>query len=143
MTQNQLPFRATVAQTCAWLTEVLDRETPGIETPDRKWALPDLLENGLTPFVWIDYCADYPELFGDATGGYPAPIFFEDDIAYLAAGNPDVLITITKDADKIVTRLAEPGMRFELSELRFLKKTSSDLPSKSKSSAGQSKSACC
>ena len=44
----------------------------------------------------------------DANGGYAAPIFFEDDIARLAAGSEDVLITLTKDAYKIVARLPVP-----------------------------------
>lgn len=112
MTITELPFRATTAQACEWLAA--QTGTP--------WALPRMLENGLTPWVWLDYDAAYPELFGDANGGYAAPIFFEGDTARLAAGSDDVLITITKDAYKIVTRLPEPGFRRELHELRFLKK---------------------
>lgn len=112
MTITELPFRATTAQACDWLAA--QTGTP--------WALPRMLDNGLTPYVWLDYDAAYPELFGDANGGYAAPIFFEGDTARLAAGSDDVLITITKDAYKIVTRLPEPGFRRELHELRFLKK---------------------
>jgi hypothetical protein len=112
MTITELPFRATTAQACEWLAA--QTGTP--------WALPRMLENGLTPWVWLDYDAAYPELFGDANGGYAAPIFFAGDTARLAAGSDDVLITITKDAYKIVTRLPEPGFRRELHELRFLKK---------------------
>ena len=81
-----------------------------------------MIENGVTPYVWLDYDADFPELFGDANGGYAAPIFFEDDTRRLADGSADVLITITKDANKIVTKLAPPGFRRSLDELRFLKK---------------------
>ncbi|WP_025917014.1 hypothetical protein [Herminiimonas sp. CN] len=40
----------------------------------------------------------------------------------LAAGSEGVLITITKDAYKIVTQLKPPGFRRTLHELRFLKK---------------------
>lgn len=112
MTITELPFRATTAQACEWLAG--QTGTP--------WALPRMLENGLTPWVWLDYDAAYPDLFGDANGGYAAPIFFEGDTARLAAGSDDVLITITKDAYKIVIRLPEPGFRRELHELRFLKK---------------------
>ena len=89
-----------------------------------------MLEKGLTPTVWLDYDADYPALFGDANGGYPAPIFFEGDIQRLAAGSEDVLITITKDAYKIVTQLKPPGFRRALDELRFLKKDLQRLASK-------------
>lgn len=112
MTITELPFRATTAQACDWLEQ--QTGTP--------WTLARLIENGLTPYVWLDYDADYPELFGDANGGYPAPIFFEGDTRRLAAGSEDVLITITKDAYKIVAQLKPPGFRRALHELRFLKK---------------------
>jgi hypothetical protein len=85
-------------------------------------ALARLIGSGLIAYVWLDYDADYPELFGDANGGYAAPIFFEGDTARLAAGSEDVLITITKDAHKIVTRLPPPGFRRALHELRFQKR---------------------
>ncbi|MGV8898023.1 MAG: hypothetical protein ACOH2B_02095 [Burkholderiaceae bacterium] len=93
------------------------------------------MENGLTPYVWLDYNADYPELFGDANGGYPAPIFFEGDTQRLAAGSDDVLITITKDAYKIATQLKPPGFRRALHELRFLKKDLERLAGKLKHEA--------
>lgn len=109
---TELPFRATTEQACAWLA----RQTGA------PWTLADLLSHGLTPYVWFDYDAAWPALFGDANGGYAAPIFYEADIARLAAGSEDVLITITKDADKIVTRLPAPGFKRDLHELRFLKK---------------------
>ena len=108
----ELPFRTTTAQACDWL--MLQTGTP--------WTLARLIEHGLTPYVWLDYDADYPALFGDANGGYAAPIFFGADTARLAAGSEDVLMTITKDVHKIVTPLKPPGFRRELHELRFLKK---------------------
>ena len=94
-----------------------------------------MIENGLTPYVWLDYDADYPALFGDANGGYAAPIFFEGDTRRLAAGSEDVLITITKDVYKIVTQLKPPGFRRALHELRFLKKDLERLASKLKREA--------
>ncbi|PWF54943.1 hypothetical protein C7C56_004415 [Massilia glaciei] len=109
---TELPFRATTEQACAWLAGQTD-------TP---WALARLIENGLTPYVWLDYDAAYPALFGDANGGYAAPIFFEGDTQRLAAGSAEVLITTTKDVHKLVTKLPPPGFRRELHELRFLKK---------------------
>lgn len=112
MTITILPFRATLEQACDWLEQEL-------ASP---WTLARLIEHGITPWVWLDYDAAYPDLFGDANGGYAAPIFFEGDTARLAAGSEDVLITITKDAYKIVTTLPAPGFRRELHELRFLKK---------------------
>jgi hypothetical protein len=112
MPNLELPFRTTTEQACAWLAG--ETGTP--------WTLARLLENGLTAYVWLDYDAAFPDLFGDANGGYAAPIFFEDDTARLAAGSDDVLITITKDVHKIVTRLPPPGFRRALHELRFLKK---------------------
>jgi hypothetical protein len=112
MTTIELPFRATTEQSCAWLEQ--QTGTP--------WTLARLLENALTPYVWLDYDADHAALFGDANGGYAAPIFLEADTARLAAGSADVLITVTKDAYKIVARLPEGGFKRELHELRFLKK---------------------
>src|SRR4051794_24471714 len=99
MTIIELPFRATTEEACAWLEQ--QTATP--------WTLARLIENGLTPYVWLDYDAAYPELFGDANGGYAAPIFYEGDTGRLAAGSEDVLITITKDAYKIVAPLKPPG----------------------------------
>lgn len=112
MTITELPFRATTAQACHWLAQ--QTGTP--------WTLARMIESGLTPYVWLDYDADYPALFGDANGGYAAPIFFEDDTQRLAAGSEDVHITITKDVYRIVTQLKPPGFRRALHELRFLKK---------------------
>lgn len=125
MTIIELPFRATSEQACDWLAQ--QTGTP--------WTLARLIENGLTPYVWLDYDAAYADLFGDANGGYAAPIFFEGDTERLAAGSEDVLITITKDAYKIVTRLPPPGFRRALHELRFLKKELERLAGKLKHEA--------
>lgn len=125
MTITELPFRATTEQACAWLAQ--QTGTP--------WTLARLIESELTPYVWLDYDARYPELFGDANGGYAAPIFFEGDTRRLAAGSEDVLITMTKDAYKIVARLEPPGFRRELHQLRFLKKDVERLAAKLKREA--------
>ena len=125
MTTSELPFRTTTEQACDWLAE--QTATP--------WNLARLIDNGLTPYVWLDYDAAFADLFGDANGGYAAPIFFEGDTGRLAAGSSDVLITITKDAHKIVTRLAPPGFRRQLHELRFLKKEVEKLANKLKREA--------
>lgn len=120
-----LPFRATTEQACDWLS----RQTG---TP---WTLARLIDNAVTPYVWLDYDAAYPELFGDANGGYAAPIFFEGDTQRLAAGSDDVLITITKDAYKIVTKLPAPGFTRQLHELRFQKKDIEQLAARLKREA--------
>lgn len=125
MSTTDLPFRATTAEACAWLA--LRTASP--------WTLARLLEHGLTPYVWLDYDPAYPELFGDANGGYAAPIFFEGDIARLAGGSDDVLMTMTKDAYKIVARLPEPGFRRPLDHLRFQKKDLERLAGKLKHEA--------
>lgn len=109
---TELPFRATTAEACAWMAQ----------RTATAWTLARLIENGLIPYVWLDYDAAYPELFGDANGGYAAPIFFEGDTGRLAAGSEDVLITMTKDAYKLVVTLPAPGFRRPLEALRFLKK---------------------
>lgn len=112
MSKIELPFRATTAEACAWM----EQQT------GTAWTLARLLEHELQPVVWLDYDPAYPDLFGDANGGYAAPIFFRDDIARLVAGSEDVLITFTKDAYKLPARLPEPGFRRALDELRFAKK---------------------
>lgn len=112
MTTPDLPFRATTEQACLWLSQ----QTGTL------WTLARLIEHGLTPYVWLDYDASHAELFGEANGGYAAPIFFEGDTRRLAEGSDDVLITMTKDAYKIVATLPAPGFRRQLHELRFLKK---------------------
>jgi hypothetical protein len=125
MSTIDLPFRATIAEACAWL----EAQTG---TP---WTLSRLLENELTPVVWLDYDAAYPDLFGDANGGYAAPIFFKDDIAHLAAGSEDILITFTKDAYRLPARLPEPGFRRPLDQLRFQKSDLDRLAAKLKQDA--------
>jgi hypothetical protein len=109
---TQLPFRATTAEACAWLSQQTATD----------WTLARLLEHGLTPCVWLDYDPAHAELFGDANGGYAAPIFFEGDVARLAAGSADVLITLTKDAHKIPVRLPGGGFTRPLDDLRFPRK---------------------
>ena len=125
MASDELSFRATTAQACHWLAQ----------QTGAPWSLARLLQNGLIPYVWLDYDADHPDLFGDANGGYAAPIFFEGDTRRLAAGSEDVLITITKDAYKLVTQLKPPGFRRALHELRFLKKDLERLASQLKREA--------
>lgn len=120
VTATELPFRATLEQACAWLAA--QTGTP--------WTLARLLEAGLTPYVWLDYDAAHADLFGDANGGYAAPIFFENDIARLAGGSEDVLITMTKDVYRLPATLPAPGFRRALHELRFLKKEVERLPAK-------------
>lgn len=127
MSTTDLPFRATTAEACAWLAG----------QTGSAWTLARLLEHGLTPYVWLDYDPAYPDLFGDANGGYAAPIFFEGDIARLASGSDDVLITMTKDAYKIVARLPEPGFTRPLDALRFQKKDLEKLAGKLKHEAAQ------
>ena len=125
MSSNDLPFRATTAEACAWLAQ----------QTGSPWNLARLLEHALTPYVWLDHDPAHPELFGDANGGYAAPIFFEGDITRLAAGSEDVLITLTKDAYKMPVRLPEPGFRRSLDQLRFQKKDLERLAGKLKHAA--------
>lgn len=125
MTNQELPFRATTEQACLWLAA--QTGTP--------WSLARLIEHELTPYVWLDYDAALPELFGDANGGYLAPIFLAQDTRRLADGASDVLITMTKDAYKIVATLPSAGFRRALHELRFQKKDIEKLAAKLKRDA--------
>jgi len=125
MSTPDLPFRATTLEACAWLAQ--QTASP--------WTLARLLEHGITPWVWLDYDPAHAALFGDANGGYAAPVFFEGDIARLAAGSEDVLITMTKDAYKIPVHLPAPGFRRPLEALRFQKKDLEKLAGKLKHEA--------
>ncbi|KQN65632.1 hypothetical protein ASF04_18605 [Duganella sp. Leaf61] len=125
MSTPDLPFRATTAEACAWLEQ--QTGTP--------WTLARMLDSALNPVVWLDYDAAYPELFGEANGGYAAPIYFADDVARLAAGSADILITMTKDAYKLPVRLPEPGFTRPLDQLRFQKRDLERLVGKLKQEA--------
>lgn len=125
MSTTDLPFRATIVEACTWLAA----------QTGSPWTLARLLEHELTPYVWLDYDAAHPELFGEANGGYLAPIFVAEDIARLAGGSEDVLITTTKDAYKIVARLPAPGVTRRLDELRLQKKDLERLAGKLKHAA--------
>jgi hypothetical protein len=117
MSNTELSYRATLSEACLWLHS----------QTGKTWSLSNLIAHGITPYVWLDYNDQFPELFGDATGGYAAPIFFQGDTQRLAAGSEDILITMTKDADKIAIQLPQPGIRAPLSDLRFLRKDLSRL----------------
>lgn len=125
MSTPDLPFRATTAEACAWLEQ--QTGTP--------WTLARMLDSALIPVVWLDYDAAYPDLFGDANGGYAAPIYFADDVARLAAGSADILITMTKDAYKLPVRLPQPGFTRPLDQLRFQKRDLKRLVGKLKQEA--------
>lgn len=125
MSTPDLPFRATTAEACAWLEQ--QTGTP--------WTLARMLDSALIPVVWLDYDAAYPDLFGDANGGYAAPIYFADDVARLAAGSAVILITMTKDAYKLPVRLPEPGFTRPLDQLRFQKRDLERLVGKLKQEA--------
>lgn len=112
-----LPFRASTAEAAAWLA--VHTGSP--------WDLARLLAH-LTPYVWLDYDSALAELFGEANGGYAAPIFLAEDIARLAAGSADVHLTRTKDVHKIVAMLPPPGLRRPLDALRFYKRDIERLP---------------
>ena len=129
MSTTDLPFRATTAEACAWL----EQET------GTSWTLARMLDNALIPVVWLDYDAAWPDLFGDANGGYAAPVYFEDDVARLAAGSADVLITMTKDAYKLPVRLPPPGFTRPLDQLRFQKRDLERLVARLKQEAQVSK----
>ena len=125
MSTPDLPFRTTTAEACAWLEQ--QTGTP--------WTLARMLDSALIPVVWLDYDAAYPDLFGDANGGYAAPIYFADDVARLAAGSADILITMTKDAYKLPVRLPAPGFTRPLDQLRFQKRDLERLVGKLKQEA--------
>ena len=125
MSTPDLPFRATTAEASAWLEQ--QTGTP--------WTLARMLDSALIPVVWLDYDAAYPDLFGDANGGYAAPVYFADDVARLAAGSADILITITKDAYKLPVRLPAPGFTRPLDQLRFQKRDLERLVGKLKQEA--------
>lgn len=109
---RSLPNRATADETCAWLAG--QTGTP--------WNLARLLAHRLTPYVWLEYSEPYAGLFFDGVTAYPAPIFYDADIARLAAGADDVLIRHTRSSDTITARVPGEGMRLPLAALLFLQR---------------------
>ncbi|WP_317202108.1 hypothetical protein [Janthinobacterium sp.] len=112
MTSATLPNRATTAQTCQWLSE----------KTGAPWDLARLLEHGLTPYVWLEYAADYAELFAEGITAYAAPVVFIEDTQRLAAGSEDVLLRFTRDSDRLAIQLKAPGLRRPLEDLRFFQR---------------------
>lgn len=112
MTPTTLPDRATVQETCLWLAE----------QTNSPWTLARLLEQGLTPNVWLDYSAELAPLFAEGITGYAAPVVFTEDVQRLAAGSDDVLIRFTNDSDRIAIQLKPPGIRRPLADLRFFRR---------------------
>ncbi len=112
MTLTSLPDRATTQETCLWLAA----------QTNSPWTLARLLEQGLTPYVWLDYVDELAELFAEGITGYAAPVVFIDDIQRLAAGSDDVLIRSTRDSERIAIQLKAPGIRRPLADLRFFRR---------------------
>lgn len=112
MTSPALPNRATTEETCLWLSG--QTGTP--------WNLARLLENGLTPYVWLEHSAEYADLFAEGITAYAAPVVFIEDTQRLAAGSDDVLIRFTRDSDRLAIQLKPPGLRMPLDALRFFQR---------------------
>jgi len=109
MSTLTLPYRATPEQACAWLAE--QTGTP--------WTLARLLDEGGLPYVWIDYCEQWAELFHDGVTRYAAPVVFIEDKQYLAAGSSDVWLRLTRDSSNLPIELKAPGMRAPKDGLHF------------------------
>lgn len=107
---NYLPKHATAPEACEWLAT---------ETGE-PWTLARLLENSLTPQVWLDYEPRFPEIFGDRLEGFSTPMLFHGDVVRLAAGGDGVLLTMIRTPDKGIIRVI-PGYRAEIDDLRFLR----------------------
>ncbi|MDC8758126.1 hypothetical protein OIK44_11045 [Janthinobacterium sp. hw3] len=112
MTATPLANRATTHETCTWLAE--QTGTP--------WNLARLLENGLTPYVWLEYSDEHAELFAEGITGYPAPVVFIEDTQRLAAGSDDVWLRFTRDSGSLAIQLKAPGIRMPLDALRFFQR---------------------
>lgn len=112
MTSISLPYRATAIEACAWLAE--QTGTP--------WSLARLLEQGGLPYVWLDYSAEWAELFHDGVTRYAAPIVFIGDKQHLvsdAGASADVWLRLTRDSGNIAIELKAPGLRAPLDGLHF------------------------
>lgn len=107
---NYLPNLATVPEVCEWLAT---------QTKEQ-WTLARLLERGLMPWVWLDYTPGWPDIFGDRTEGFLAPMMFFGDRTRLAAVGTDARITRTKLPSGDLLRIT-PGIHASIDELRFLR----------------------
>ena len=106
---NYLPNHATVPEACEWLAT---------ETGE-PWTLARLLEQGLMPWVWLDYTPEWPDIFGDRTEGYLAPMLFHGDVVRLAAGGDGVLLTMIQTPDGKPPIRLMPGYSTGIDDLRF------------------------
>lgn len=105
---DNLPTNVSIAAACDWL-----RTKTG-----KSWTLPNLIEQNLQVFFWLDYSPAHPELHGDRTEGYMARMAFQGDLSRLAADPDDALVAMFYDHDNRLIRL-QPGLHVKLSELRF------------------------
>ncbi|GAB1394473.1 hypothetical protein MASR1M60_26370 [Rhodocyclaceae bacterium] len=126
MNTEYLPKSASIEVACKWLHEQTNSD----------WTLARLLECGLMPWVWLDYSPDAPAgIFGDRAEGYFAPIIFAGDTHRLEMYGDDVVVTWTETHDGTLFR-ATPGMRFSISELRFVREDLQQLAESTKVGAG-------
>ena len=109
MSAGYLPKSSSIADACKWLQDQTDSD----------WSLARMLENGLRPWIWLDYSPEAPQgIFGDRSDGYFAPILFAGDTHRLEMNGADVVVTMTRTHDGKLF-MANPGLRFPLSALRF------------------------
>jgi hypothetical protein len=109
--KNYLPKHATVLEACEWLAT---------ETGE-PWTLARLLENSLTPWVWLDYEPRFHEIFGGRLEGFSTPMLFHGDVARLAAGGDNALLTWIQAPNGKPPIHLMPGYCTGIDDLRFLR----------------------
>ena len=89
------------------------------ERTGEQWCPRDLLDlaHGLRLYVWLDFNPMHPELFGDRTEGFVAPICFAGDSNRLAFDGGSGALTMTFLPDGRVVRF-KPGVAFSAEAVR-------------------------
>ena len=109
MNENYLPKIATILESCNWL----EQQT------GKPWSLPQLLEDGLLPWFWLDYKHGLPDvLFGGSIQGYLAPVIYNGDIERLHSERREALVNMTHTYHGKLFNI-DPPMRLSIDELRF------------------------
>lgn len=116
---------ATIAGACEWL-----RARTGQE-----WTLARLLEEGLTPWFWLDFNGQHPAIFAfphknddaahyappwarDRTEGFLSRMLFAGDLCRLEADGAEALVSMFTAQDGKPVKI-HPPLRVPLTDLRF------------------------
>lgn len=103
-----LPEYSTIDEACNWLSD---------QTND-DWCLARLIENHLTPYIWLDYDPQFPGIYGNHPEGIPVKMIYQGDISRLRIDRTCTL-TMYLNHDGSLLIKSVPSGNVPLSELLF------------------------